>query len=388
MPLSTRRQAFSLIEVMAVAALIAILASITLPGVSEMIVRNRTSAEDAALKNLVQSIKESFESTDLSATNLAVFDSALTTGYGYVDTGKDANVEVWGHDATTGLYTKRDYTYSQYPAGTTLTTFSSGSGPNLGDSASSADWFVKIARLRGVTVDTSSGVVGVTVDTSSGVVVDRANNPELAKIAFNASDRPRLLVLCPPNYGEAARYLLISLMADSSQLTLPPMPSTQTALRGWFNTIWDFNFDAPNALPPTQWSNPAIMGSSGPDWITNELPKWTRTSSQYNYKVTLARLRVERISLPRFTLTVSNTSGDIGSVYFNFSGSNVAASTPVVLDARGSYPFQINPLTPDAVEIRGVLTGRRIVIQRGPTTGFENEVLRFTLRQNSDVAIQ
>src|SRR5690606_14128919 len=158
------------IEIVAVAALIAILAAITLPSVSEMIVRNRITAEDAAMKNMAASIKESFESTDFTA-NLATFVPQNFNGV-------EVPIEVWGPDMATPIET--------FSYGSTTTSFAGDRGMNsdteLGYLTFGDEWFLKLARHRGVYV-TASG----------GQAVDRQSNPELAKLAFNASNRPRLL---------------------------------------------------------------------------------------------------------------------------------------------------------------------------------------------------
>ena len=353
-------RAFSLLEVVAVAALIAILASITLPGVSDMIVRNRITAEDAALKNLAASIKESFENTDLTA-NLAVFPTQayLSPTPGGPLTTDARVVKV---DPADPLNYTQVASLAQYPAGyqaSHMVAFSdtSGLGTDLTRpyTASGNEWFVKLARLRGVDV------------TGTEYLVDRSTNPELAKVAFNASDRPRLLVICPPSNENdtSVRMMLLSLMASPEQLNLPAIPSDPASKKAWFDAIWGFNFDTYAQSLPALWEADTA-------WAT-EREKWRGDGSKSN----LFRLRVERITLPIYSITLSNVHrSDTGTIYVNFSGSDIS---------NGSV-YTIGPGA-DTIEIRGLYAGRRVVVKRG-AIGTENEVLRFTLRENSDVAIQ
>lgn len=351
---------FSLIEVVAVAALIAVLASITLPGVSETITRNRITAEDAVLKNLAVSIKESFENPDMTA-NIAVFPTPhyLTPKDGGPLT---ADARVIKADPANPYSHTEIAALAQYPSNLDtrdLSAFSDtegqGTAMTLPYTAAGGEWFMKLARQRGIDVS------------SSEYLVDRSTNPELAKLAFNASDRPRILVVAPPRdeTETSVRFLLISLMASPEQLTLPPIPSDPAGKRAWFDAIWSFSFDTyATSLPPLWEADTA--------WAT-EREKWRGGGG----KSLLTRLRVERISLPIYSITLSNVHRrDTGTIYVNFSGG--------AIDRGSTYTI---PPGGDTIEIRGLLAGRRVVVKRG-AIGTENEVLRFTLRENSDVAIQ
>lgn len=353
-------RAFTLLELVAVAALMAMLAAISLPSVSDLIVRNRITAEDAALKNIGSSLKESFENTDL-LTNAGVF---ATPSYLNPTVGGPltADARVVKVDPANPLNYTQVASLAQYPTGfgaSNLSVFSDTEGLGtdlvLPYTAAGNEWFIKLARQRGI--DVSGG----------SYLVDRSTNPELAKIAFNASDRPRLLVMCPPNNENetSVRFLLLSLMASTEQLNLPQIPTDSAGKRAWFDAIWGFNFDTQATTLPALWEADSA-------WAT-EREKWRGDGG----KSLLARLRVERISLPLYSITLSNVHrSDTGTLYINFNGSDIANGATYTIPPGG-----------DTIEIRGLMAGRRVVVKRG-ATGVENEVLRFTLRENSDVAIQ
>jgi len=309
---NARISAFTLIEMIGVCTIMAILAAITLPSVSETILRKRIDAEDATMKNIATSIRESLESTDLANINIASLPGL-----------QDAAVP--------------------------LTVFSSDT-TQLPSSLTGNEWYVRLARLR--------GILG---DTEVPTAVSRAVAPEVAKLALNASDQPRLLVAATGE-TDRQRLMLISLMAGSQQLVLPPYDGTDA----WFNEIWSYSFDARTVTAPPAWAARLTA---------DQLKAWNTASGGTN----LWRLRVERITIRKFTITLNNIHpSDTGIVYYNYTKA----------DLTDAARMAVNPLTVWRTPLK-VLAGRRLLVRRmspGDTT--EKDVLQITLRENADVTVQ
>ncbi len=306
-------RAFTLIEILAVCAIVAILASITLPSVTRTVKQNRIKGEDIALENLAQSITQSFENSDLNNINIASLGGTVPVGVSLTVFNTDVN----------GL-----------PAVTT-----------------GNEWYIRLARLRGNLVN---NVVPTTVD--------RDTAPEIAKIALNASDQPRLLIPGPTNEANVQRFLLISLMAPAGQLQLPPYDFTSA----WFDEIWNYVFDSNGASTPSAWTS-----RLPPD----KLAAWNTGSGGTN----LWLLRVKKITLRKCTITVNNThAADTAVLYYNINQPDLSDATRVV----------VNPLAPPN-PVGGILAGRAFVLRRLTISdGLEHESLRDIVRENATVTVQ
>lgn len=295
------RHAFSLLEVILVLAIFGALAGALVPSVRDVIERTRRDAEAKTLDELMNTITTSFESTDLSTLNLA----ALPGTIGVADTPTSFST------ATSGLY------------GTT----------------SSADWFAKVARHRGVTPSIGTNPLA---------------QPELARIAFNPLGNARWLFAAPSENGRQ-RFLLVSLMARPEQLNVPAYAATAA----WFDAIWNHDWESRSGTLPPLWS--AQLSAA-------QVNAWTQSGNGLAWT---NRLVVRRIVLPKFRVTVNNNHASENAylAFNNTSGAFVANAGSGV------------NITPE------ILSGRVVSVFRGPSAPGV-EALRFTLRENATVTLQ
>ncbi|MDB6093717.1 MAG: hypothetical protein JWM32_1279 [Verrucomicrobia bacterium] len=189
--------AFSLLEILLALFILGILASFAAPGIGDAFVRSRVEAERRTLEDLERTMVASFESTDLSALNLA----ALPGTIGPADMPTE---------------------FSQASSGAYATT-------------NANSWFAKVARARGVTPQV-------------GVPPSPSDQPALAQIVTNAFGNPRLLFAAPSEPGQQ-RFLLVSLMAPESQLALPAYEGSAA----WFDAIANQNWESRTARIPAYW---------------------------------------------------------------------------------------------------------------------------------------
>jgi prepilin-type N-terminal cleavage/methylation domain-containing protein len=297
------QRGFSLLEVVLVLFVVSLMAATLAPSLRELIERGRRDAETRALDELAATVSASFEQTDLTNLNLA----ALPGTIGPADTA---------------------------------TVFSTSTGAAYATTAAT-DWFAKVARARGVTPQV-------------GVPPSAAQQPELARIAFNALGNPRLLIAGPTEAGRQ-RFLLVSLAARSDQLALPPYE----AGAAWFDAIWQNDWESRTAQPPAYWTGrltPAQLAA----WSAG-----TAGMTQVN------RLCVRRIVLPKFRVTVNNNHpSEAAFVTYN--------NTPNAFSAAANTGASVSP---------EILGGRLVIINRG-TSWPGVESLRFTLRENPTVTLQ
>jgi prepilin-type N-terminal cleavage/methylation domain-containing protein len=133
---------FTLIEVLAVAFVVTLVAGLLLPpALSSFLIGQRIRREDAILAQLQADIERSFEARDLDTFNV----SALP---GEID------------------------------AATSPTEFSASVAPAY-PAITGREWFAKVARARGFSV-------------AAGQPVNRSSQPALYDLACNDADRPRL----------------------------------------------------------------------------------------------------------------------------------------------------------------------------------------------------
>lgn len=292
---------FSLLEVVLVLFVMAILAASLIPSVREIVDRARRDAEVKSLDELAGTITSTFEAADFSNENIA----ALPGTIGAADTA---------------------------------TRFSSSTTAQPSTVAAS-DWFAKIARARGLTVQAG---------------VSPAAQPALAQIAYNPSGNPRLLVVGPVEAGRQ-RFLLISLTARAEQLTLP----AHELNAAWFDAIWNADWESRTSSPPSYWTGRLTAA---------QLAAWNQGGSG---KTQCWRLCVRRIVLPKFTVNVNNNHLT-DSAYVSFNNQSPAFTAPANSGAN---------TTPE------ILAGRLITIRRG-TSLPGVEALRFRLRENATINVQ
>lgn len=301
-------KAFTLIEALIVVAIMAIVATITFSDSLEAVIRKKINAEDQALALLERDIRVSFENTDLSGTNIASFVNEIGTG-----------------DIATAFSTDTNPVYT---------------------TTNSNDWFAKIARIRGTAVQL-------------GVAPLPNNQPALAKLLFNHSGNARLLVAAPPE-ADKQRFMLISLIAQPGELTLPAYQDNTT----WFDAIWNTDFTN---------RNPAASGLWKSILAPDQIAQWEGDSSGTN----LYRLRVQRVTLPRFVVTVNNNHATkYAWVYANHDGYSMTFPTPAN-----------NP--PNPPQSASILAGRQIRVTCGlpadPNAALQTHL--FLLREDAVINV-
>jgi prepilin-type N-terminal cleavage/methylation domain-containing protein len=294
---------FSLLEIVLVLFVFGILAAAMVPSVRDIVEKGRREAELRSLDELAGTITASFENTDLTNLNLA----ALPGTVGSADSATAFSTATSGGYATTG----------------------------------NTDWFTKVARLRGITPQI-------------GVAPSAGAQPALAQIAFNALGNARLLIAAPSEAGRQ-RFLLVSLMARSTQLALPAFEANSA----WFDAIWNHDWESRSAILPAYW---------GGRLTSTQSSAWTAGGAGLTQ---VHRLCVRRIVLPKFRLTVNNNHPtEQAFVSFN----NTAAAYIAAANSGAG-------VTPE------ILGGRLVSINRGATPPGV-ETLRFYIRENATVTLQ
>ncbi len=246
---------------------------------------------------------------------------------------------------------------SGLPLGTVFTDFDQGTtiGARIYGASivvDSAGWVTKLAQKRGV----SSYVVGASYTALT--------QSQYTAIAFNAYQVQRCLVLGPTGEQGQQRYLLMSLMVPSYRvLTFPSQDATQT-----FNSIWDQSWESTQAQAPALWSS-LLTAAQYSDWNV----------SSSNNRTNASRLLVERIVQPKYTLTLANNSQT------DTAWVDVGPATNVISAAPNSGTVTSGSLAGFST---GILSGRLIVVRRGPNSGSAYEVQRFFLYSDVSLTIQ
>ena len=294
---------FTLLEIVLALFILAVLAGTLTPSITEIVNRNRIDGEKRTLGELADNVTASFENTDLTNLNLAALPG--TIGSGDTPTGFSAS--------STAPYT----------------------------TTSNNSWFAKIARLRGLTP-----VIGSPPTAPA--------QPALAVVAFNLFGNPRLLFAGPAEAGQQ-RFLLLSLMARSDQLTLPAYDGSAA----WFNAIWNNDWESRTAALPAAWS-----GGLTPA----QLAAWNQGSGGLT---SAWRLCVRRIVLSKFTVTVNdNHATNAAFVSFN----NVANAFTAAANSGATT-------TPE------ILGGRLVTVNQG-TAWPGVQALQFRIHENATVTVQ
>ncbi len=172
----------------------------------------------------------------------------------------------------------------------TPTAFSTSTSPAYAGTSPS-DWFAKIAYLHGTVV-------------AIGAPPTAESQPAVARILYNSMNQPRLLFIRPTVRDENVQLMLMSLLATPQQLVLPPYEASDA----WFDAIWNHDFTKRTLQVPAAWN--VLLPVA-------ELAAWNRGNGGSK----LNRLRVVRITIPKFVFNVNNNdSTNFGWVYWNNGG--------------------------------------------------------------------
>ena len=294
---------FTLLEIVLALFILAVLAATLTPSMTEIVNRNRIDAEKRTLGELADTITASFDNTDLTNLNLAALPGTIS------------------------------------PSDTPTEFSASSSAPYA--TTHNNSWFAKLARLRGL-----APVVGTPPTTAA--------QPALAQIAFNLFGNPRLLFAGPNEAGQQ-RFLFISLMARSDQLTLPAYDGSAA----WFNAIWNNDWESRTATLPGSWSGVLTPA---------QLAAWNQGSGGMT---SAWRLCVRRIVLPKFTVTV-NDNHPTNAAFVSFN--NISNAFTAAANSGAS-------VTPE------ILGGRLITVNQG-TAWPGMQALQFRLHENATVTVQ
>lgn len=301
LPRRPRSPGFSLLEIVLVLFVLGLLAASLVPSVRDVIERGQRDAEIRRLDELAALVTASFEQTDLTNLNVA----ALPGTIGAMDTL------------------------------TAFSTATSGAEPTT----LSSSWFAKLARLRGVTPQ---------------IGTPPAQQPELARLVGNSVGNSRFLFAGPSEAG-VQRFLLVSLMARTDQLTLP----AYEANAAWFEALWLNDWESRTANPPPYWAGRLSAA---------QLAAWSQGSAGLTQS---HRLCVRRIVLPKYRVTV-NSNHPTESAFVTYN------NTPAAFTASANSGANVTP---------EILGGRLITIHRGAALPGV-EALRFHLRENATVTLQ
>lgn len=193
----------------------------------------------------------------------------------------------------------------------TPTVFNTATLPQYGGTSRS-DWFAKLAKLHGTEVLTGS-------------VPSPEVQPELARLLYNSMNQSRLLFLRPSVRPEHLQLLLVSLLATPQQLVLPAYQPNDA----WFDAIWNHDFSKRTLTVPAAWTS----------WLPPaQVSAWNSGRGGSN----LNRLRVVRITIPKFVFNVNNNDAtNYGWVYWNNDGQRFevapgdgARTTPPIISGR------------------------------------------------------
>lgn len=270
LPAQRLDRGFTLIELVAVCAVIGILLATSAPFIGRQLMDARVAAETSALQAMGASAQASFESVDLEGTNIAALPGAVPTG---VDS----------------------------------TAFSGSTDPSLIPATTqTCDWFAKLARQMGYSPQ-------------PGVAPTPGLQPQVAQILINADRNTRVMLVGPENEPNQQRFLIASLMAPAGQLAIPPLPNPANAQDpanlAFFNDIWNTVWTYPGAVLPPSWIA-ALTPAQVQAWQGNG------GSSRR-----LWLFCVQRIICPKYTVTINNTHpSDNCYIYYNLNGATAGNS--------------------------------------------------------------
>jgi hypothetical protein len=146
-------------------------------------------------------------------------------------------------------------------------------------------------------------------------------------------------------------------------LVFPTADSTQT-----FDSIWDQSWESTEAQAPVLWSSLLTA---------NQFSFWNSTSS--NNRTNASRMLVERIVQPKYTLTLANDS-QTDTVWVD-----IGPALDAITATPNSGTVQSSSLSGFTT---GILSGRLIVVRRGPNESAAYEVQRFFLYSDVNLTVQ
>jgi hypothetical protein len=146
-------------------------------------------------------------------------------------------------------------------------------------------------------------------------------------------------------------------------LAFPTADSTQT-----FDSIWDQSWESVQSQAPALWSS-----LLNPD----QYALWNTASS--SNRTNASRLLVERIVQPKYSLTLANNSQT------DTAWVDIGPATNAIISAPNSGTVQSGSLPGFAT---GILSGRLIVVRRGPSAAAAYEVQRFFLYADVNLTVQ
>lgn len=297
-------RAFTLIEALIVVAIMAIVATITFSDSLEAVIRKKVENEDQALALIERDIRASFENPDFSETNIASLDKEIGSG--------------------------------DLP-----TTFSTSTNPSY-TNTSKTDWFAKVARIRGTSVDTSKPPT-------------RNQQPELSRILYNSTGHARLLV-AHTQEQDKQRFMLISLMAHPDELSMPAYDGSDA----WFDAIWNTDFTNRAQRLPNELQTSLTR---------EQVDQWNGDTSGTN----LYHLRVKRITLPRYTITINNNH----------------PSKAAWISANGGQYNLMSAANSGSITSTRLLGGRQIRVTCGDQTqpGTAQQTHLFLLREDAIIDV-
>lgn len=304
-----RRGAFTLVEMLVVLIVIGIVSTIALPPFSRIIQTARIRAERETLLAFKADVERTFSITGsrFLVENLSAIDGLVTMPYSASPTSLG-------------------------------TVFDTSTHPEY-DALSSRSWLYKLSLARGFVP-------------TAGQPVTATEQPAIHdEVLINAYGNPRLLFChVPADVTQPIRYLFVSLMAAPSRGLVIPDSDGTTA---WFDELWNHSWEmAANSLP-AGWATRLT---------SQELNAWAARPENTSLVV------VQRITQPRYTVTLSNTHNAIHG--FPELGLRQSANAPHPMCAWIVRPYTWTG-TPaggaNAVTLTGVPAGTTLVIRRSAT---------------------
>ena len=299
---SQKTRAFTLVEILVVSVITAALVAAVVTSEVARLKKGYRDAEDRTLNEIQSDMIASLDSGDFVNRNI----------FPYADTPATMT--------PTNFYSSVDTVYTQ---------------------TSAADWFAKIATMRGTTFTAAAPT--------------RYSQPQLAVILFNRYQRSRIVIACPLNETNQQRFLVCSLMEDPKKLQMPSYDGTDN----WFEAVWNMDW--------TNSSN-AVPGYIASLMSVAQVTAWNGS----NGVSLLPAFRVVKVSVPKFTFVVSNTS-TINNAYVYYNN-----DLNSFVSLAGSGPTTSPP----------ILQCRLLHIYTGQTQGSAILYYQRWLRKNEDITLQ